>query len=42
MKKTYSIKAVMRRQRALEKYLIVLIKSKKALQKLNKKQLNSN
>lgn len=34
--KTYSIKAVMRRQFAISKYLIVLIKSRKAIKKVIK------
>jgi len=41
--KTFSIKAVMRRQRALDKYLKVIVKSKLALNKLrneNKAQKN--
>ena len=42
MKKTPSIKELLKRQRALEKYLIVLIKSKKAIKKLNINKLNAN
>ena len=42
MKKTYSIKKVMRRQYAITKYLDVLIKSKKTLKKLVVKNICSN
>ena len=42
MKKTYSIKAILKRNKALIKYLDVISRSKKALTRLKEIEINNN